>query len=321
MPLLETFSTAELPPHRRLEFWNDLTGSAFTPLVTDPIDRRAFVGRLTRTQVGEIRMAEARSDPAIVRHSRQHVARCREAIFMLCLQLDGVSINRQQGRESVLRYGDFHLLDSSRPYEVSFQQSNRMLVLSIPHADLVRRMPNPESVVAIPMSGRNGVAGLLSSLLCNFWQQRRTGDETFLSPRFSEAILDLVASVYAGINAAVPAGASIAMARREQIRGYIETHLHDPTLTPGSVAAAVHLSARRLHQLFEADGETVGAYILRRRLEECARAMSDASQRSRTVTEIAFLHGFNNASHFGRVFRERYQATPSDYRRRAIAAA
>ena len=316
MPRLETFSTAELPPHRRLEYWNDLTGSAFTPLVTDPVDRRAFVGRLTRTQVGEIRIAEARSDPAIVRHSRQHVARSREAIFMLCLQLDGVSINRQQGRESVLRYGDFHLLDSSRPYEVSFQQSNRMLVLSIPHPDLARRMPNPESLVAIPMSGRNGVAGLLSSLLCNFWQQRRTGDETFLSPRFSEAILDLVASAYASINAAVPAGSSIAIARREQIRSHIETHLHDPTLTPGSVAAAVHLSPRRLHQLFEADGETVGAYILRRRLEECARAMADASQRSRTVTEIAFLHGFNNASHFGRVFRERYQSTPSDYRRR-----
>ena len=320
MPQLETFSTAELPPHRRLEYWNDLTGSAFTPLVTDPLDRRAFAGRLTRTQVGQIRLAEARSEPAIVRHSRQHVARTRDASFMLCLQLDGVSVNRQQGREAVLRYGDFHLLDSSRPYEVSFQQSNRMLVLSVPHPELTRRMPNPESVVGIAMSGRSGVSGLLSSLLCNFWQQRRTGDEAYLSPRFSEAILDLVASAYACITATAADGSSIAIARREQIRSYIETHLHDPALTPGSVAAAVHLSPRRLHQLFEADGETVGAYILRRRLEECARAMSDASQRSRTVTEIAFLHGFNNASHFGRVFRERYQSTPSDYRRRSTAA-
>ena len=316
MPQLETFSTAELPPHRRLDYWNDLTGSAFTPLVTDPVDRRAFVGRLTRTQIGEIRLAEARSEPAIVRHSYQHVARAREAVFMFCLQLDGVSASRQQGRESVLRYGDFHLLDSSRPYEVCFEQANRMLVLSIPQPELQRRMPNPDSVVGISMSGRSGVGSLLSSLLCNFWQQRRGGDETFLSPRFSEAILDLIASAYAGINAAAPEGSSISIARREQVRSYIESHLHDPTLTPGGVAAAVHLSPRRLHQLFEADGETVGAYILRRRLEECARAMSDAAQRSRTVTEIAFLHGFNNASHFGRVFRERYKSTPSDYRRR-----
>jgi AraC-like DNA-binding protein len=317
MAQLETFSTAEQPQHRRLEYWNDLTGSAFTPLVTDPVDRRAFVGRLTCTQIGDIRVSEARSEPATVRHSRQHVARAREALFMLCLQLDGVSFNRQQGRESVLRYGDFHLLDSLRPYEVCFHEANRMLVLSIPQQELARRLANPEALVGIPLSGRSGIPSLLSSLLCNFWQQRHGGDDRLLSPRFSEAILDLIASAYAGIAQSV-SGTSLALARREQIRSYIESHLHDPALTPGRVAAAVHLSARRLHQLCEADGETVGSYILRRRLEECARAISDAAQRSRTVTEIAFLHGFNNASHFGRVFRERYGSTPTDYRRRLL---
>jgi AraC-like DNA-binding protein len=320
MPQLETFTTTELPLHRRLEYWNDLTGNAFTPLVTDPLDRRAFVGRLTRIQVGDIRLAEARSEPATVRHSRQHVARSREAVFMLCLQLDGISITRQQGRESILRYGDFHLLDSSRPYDLSFQQFNRMLVLAIPQMDLARRMANPEGVVGLAMSGKSGLSGLLSSLLCSFWQQRRSGDDRFLSPRFSEALLDLIASAYASVAHAGTEGSSIAVARREQIRSYIETHLHNPALTPGRVAEAVHLSPRRLHQLFEADGETVGSYILRRRLEECARAITDAAQRGRTVTEIAFLHGFNNASHFGRVFRERYGSTPSDYRRRATVA-
>jgi len=320
MTALETFSTSEQPQHRRLEYWNDLTGSAFTPLVTDPVDRRAFIGRLTRTQIGDIRLSEARSEPATVRHSRQHVARAREALFMLCLQLDGVSFNRQQGREAVLRYGDFHLLDSLRPYEVRFQEANRMLVLSIPQQELARRMANPEGLVGMPLSGRSGVSGLLSNLLCGFWHQRRAGDDRFLSPHFSEAILDLIASAYAGVPEGA-SGTSVAIARREQIRSYIESHLHDPSLTPGRVAAAVHLSARRLHQLFEPDGETVGSYILRRRLEECARAISDVAQRRRTVTEIAFLHGFNNASHFGRVFREHYGYTPSDYRRRTTELA
>ncbi len=46
MPALETFSTAELPPHRRLDYWNDLAGSAFTPLVPAPVERPAFVGRM-----------------------------------------------------------------------------------------------------------------------------------------------------------------------------------------------------------------------------------------------------------------------------------
>ena len=320
MPLLESFATSEVPLTRRLDYWNELTGNAFTPLVSDPFDRSAFSGRLTRTQVGDIRLAEAHSEPAVVHHSRQHVARAREALYLLCLQLDGVSLTRQQGRESVLRYGDFHLLDSSRPYQLSFRQSNRMLVLAIPHRDLVRRLTHPESVVGLPMSGRSGLPGLLSSLLAGFWQQRRDGEHPHLSPRFSEALLDLIASAYVSVIGAGTEHSSVVVARREQVRTYIENHLHDPALTPGHVAAAVHLSARRLHQLFQTDGETVGAYILRRRLEECARALADPAQRGRTVTEIAFLHGFNNASHFGRVFRERCAATPSEFRRKAAAS-
>jgi AraC family transcriptional regulator, positive regulator of tynA and feaB len=91
--------------------------------------------------------------------------------------------------------------------------------------------------------------------------------------------------------------------------------LHDPQLTPARVAGAMHMSPRYLHHLFEEEGETVSRYILRRRLEECARAMRDAAQLGRTVTEIAFQHGFNDASHFGRVFRERFGMSPRDYRR------
>ncbi len=320
MPLLESFSTSEVPAHRRVDYWNELTGDCFTPLVSEPLNRQAFAGRLTRTLVGDIRLAEATSEPAVVHHSRLHVARAREALYLLCLQLDGVSVTRQQGRESLLRYGDFHLLDSSRPYQLSFQQSNRMLVLAIPQRDLTRRLANPESVLGLPMSGKAGLPNLLSSLLCGFWQQRRSGEDRYLSPRFSEALLDLIASAYASVAGAGTEHSSVTVARREQVRTYIETHLHDPTLTPGRVAEAVHLSPRRLHQLFEADGETVGTYILRRRLEDCARAMTDPSQQGRTVTEIAFLHGFNNASHFGRVFRVRFGATPSEYRRRSTAS-
>src|SRR6185312_7065295 len=157
MPLLESFSTSEVPPMRRLDYWNELTGNAFTPLVSDPLDRLAFSGRLTRTQVGDIRLAEARSEPAVVHHSRQHVARAREALYLLCLQLDGISIARQQGREASLRFGDFLLLDSGRPYQLSFQQSTRMLVLAVAHRDLERRLANPESVIGLPMSGRIGL--------------------------------------------------------------------------------------------------------------------------------------------------------------------
>jgi len=110
-------------------------------------------------------------------------------------------------------------------------------------------------------------------------------------------------------------------ARREQIRQYIEAHLRDPQLTPMRVAAALHISTRYLHQVFNTDGETVARYILRRRVEECARALQDEAQVDSSVTDIAFRHGFNDASHFGRVFRAYYGTTPRGYRRQRPADA
>jgi AraC-like DNA-binding protein len=76
------------------------------------------------------------------------------------------------------------------------------------------------------------------------------------------------------------------------------------------------MSVRYLHQLFNEGEETVARYILRRRLEECARALEDRAQFGRTITEIAFQNGFNDASHFGRVFREQFGCTPREYRQR-----
>jgi AraC-like DNA-binding protein len=67
-----------------------------------------------------------------------------------------------------------------------------------------------------------------------------------------------------------------------------------------------------MHRLQALENETLARYILRRRLEECARALAAPLQR-RSVTEIAFLYGFKSATHFGRAFRDRYGVTPGKY--------
>jgi AraC-like DNA-binding protein len=108
---------------------------------------------------------------------------------------------------------------------------------------------------------------------------------------------------------------SLATSHRIRIVNYIEAHLGDPDLTPMRVAEACKMTPRYLHHLFSEESETVARFILRRRLEECSRALTLPSQRGRTVTSIAFDFGFNSPTHFGRVFRARYGVTPRDFRR------
>jgi AraC-like DNA-binding protein len=318
MAQLETLSTAGLEPRRKIEYWNDVVCSTFTPSLSDPIDLKSFSGWLTRTTLDDLRLVEAYSDAQRVLHSREHVARSRLALYYVHLQLSGESVSRQDGREARLGAGDFTLCDSTRPYEIVFKGPNRMLVLGIPDGTLRRHLACPERVVAMPMSGSVGVPGLLSHFMRDFWRQCHESFDSVNDARIAHAILDLLASAYAALPQARSERSALATAHRVRILDYIEVHLADPDLTPMKVADACKMTPRYLHHLFSDQVETVARYILRRRLEECSRAMSAPAQRGRTVTAIAFDHGFNSPTHFGRVFRARYGMTPREYRRRLL---
>jgi AraC family transcriptional regulator, positive regulator of tynA and feaB len=314
MAQLETFSTAGLDPRRKLDFWNDMACASFTPLLSEPHDPRNFNGSLARTRVGELSVAEVCSDAQRVKHLRSHVARSRLSMFFVHMQLEGQSVNRQAGREAPLGPGDFTLCDTSRPYEIEFDAPNRMFVLGIPDAMLRRHIACPERVVAIPMSGSHGLSGLLSDFLQRFWLECREQIDVSVTPMMTSAVLELLSSAYAVLPEASSDRSSLVTAHRVRIMNYIEAHLGDPDLTPMRVADACKITPRYLHYLFSGESETVARFILRRRLEECSRALTLPSQRGRTVTAIAFDYGFNSPTHFGRVFREKYGMTPREFR-------
>jgi AraC-like DNA-binding protein len=106
--------------------------------------------------------------------------------------------------------------------------------------------------------------------------------------------------------------------RRKDIIRYIEEHLRDPALSPASIAAGLRLSPRYLRTIFSISGERVSAYILRRRLEECARQMRNPAWNGHTLTEIAFSWGFNSSAYFTRCFHEQFGVAPRDYRRAQV---
>ena len=315
MAHIESFSTVGLDQRHKLTYWNDRACESFSPLVSDPVDIRTFNGSIERTSIGDMTLAEVYSEAQVVRHSRAHAARTRQSMFFLHLQMEGESINRQDGREALLRAGDFTFCDSMRHYEIVFPAANRMLVLGIPDARLRRHVACPESLVAIPMLASNGVGGLLSRFLRNYWVECHQSLDEATAGRVTVAILDLIGAAYADNPRSQSNCSSLATAHRIRIVNFIEAHLHDPDLTPTRLAQACKMTARYLHHLFADQDETVARYILRRRLEACSQALLSTAQRGRTVTAIAFDYGFNSPTHFGRVFRTKYGITPRDFRR------
>ena len=118
------------------------------------------------------------------------------------------------------------------------------------------------------------------------------------------------------------AGQQTALTQREalkdRIRGYVALHLHNPALTVDQIAHALNCSKRHLYNAFAEEEETLASYIQRLRLEACIRELQQDGAQARPITDIALSWGFNNLSHFSRVFREHTGKSPSEFRHESL---
>ncbi|MEO0033977.1 MAG: hypothetical protein RIS94_3735 [Pseudomonadota bacterium] len=89
------------------------------------------------------------------------------------------------------------------------------------------------------------------------------------------------------------------------------------SLSPADVAVKLGISVRYLQTLFASRGLTFSASISQIRVERARRALRSDRFACCSITEIAHLFGFCDASHFNRVFKRQYGLTPSTYRNEA----
>lgn len=110
-----------------------------------------------------------------------------------------------------------------------------------------------------------------------------------------------------------PAQHRLAYARRmNRVLDHIDAHLDAP-LELAALAELAHFSPFHFHRLFAAwTGETLGAYLQRRRLEAAAQGLTLHPQRS--VLQLALAVGFGSGEAFSRAFKLHFGCTPSAWR-------
>ena len=99
-----------------------------------------------------------------------------------------------------------------------------------------------------------------------------------------------------------------------RLKAHIRAHLSDPELCLASTAAALGISPRYVNDLLSDENTSFQRHVLTERLAHCERDLSSPMLAHRHVSEIAFAWGFNDLSHFGRMFREQYLTSPRDGR-------
>lgn len=310
-----SMTTDSVLPHERAEFWSDLVSRHVTPMRIEPTSAQLLRGHVEARVIGDLGVARVSGAGVHALHTRAHVARAGDHRYAACVHLAGEARITRRGEQLALQRGDVFITDSRQEFTLDLDRPWRHLLITLPTPWLDSRVARPEllsgAVLRDHPLGRLwgshlasgfALAGELSSPAAALFARHSV---ELLAQLLEEAHRDDPTPSEAW-RAAIFLGACRVIALK----------FGDPHLTPDQIARAMNLSTRTLERVFAANGQTIMRRVFDERIRQAAALLAAPEPAHRSVTEIAFACGFNDASHFGRVFAAKMGMTPSQWRRR-----
>ncbi|MGW7448253.1 AraC-like ligand-binding domain-containing protein [Kitasatospora sp. NPDC054795] len=307
-----SLSTAPLSAAARAEAWHEAVSHTFVPMAVDLLEKVPSPGTIVSRRLGPIRISRIQAGPQVVTRGRRMIAADDPPSLILSLQERGTAVKEQDGRETVVRPGEFSVTDSSRVFRKRIDEGFVFTSFHFPREELDVPERDLRGLTATAFSGTEGSSALVATYLAQLARQA-AGLDHVVGRRAAATALDLLAMLLDERGGRTRPQNPQSAASLERVKEHILRNLRDPDLSPSAVAEANFMSVRFLHKLFQQEGVTLGTWIRTQRLERCSRDLVRPMAEELGVAGIARRWGFANSSHFSRAFREAYGVSPRDW--------
>jgi AraC-like DNA-binding protein len=170
--------------------------------------------------------------------------------------------------------------------------------------DRLRPFSWPRNVAVVNLHRRSPRGRVLTAAVEHLWAEVVAAPAS-RAHELATGIIDTVRAVLRpGDFAPDDRGLTLAM------KDHIAANLPDLALGPDSLRATFFCSRSALYRLFRADGG-VAAYIRNQRLLRCFDELTQPAAANTSITTIATRWGFENPSHFNRLFKATFGLSPS----------
>ena len=193
-------------------------------------------------------------------------------------------------------------------YEISAQSTeSEVLTLIFPRELVQVELPLMVDAMGTLFDDNSASAQVFSDHMLSLQRNLVTATTAEVAP-LMQGTMGLLDSLvrYGDIASAAAQGATL-----RTICGFIDQHLHDPTLGVDGICQQFRCSRATLYRLFQPLGG-VREHIQRRRLIACFKAIVQHGQRR--IYDIALDFGFVSPSHFSNLFRGYFGITPRQAR-------
>jgi AraC-like DNA-binding protein len=313
------FSTDHIAPRDRVRFWCDYFAKQAHSITPGEIpDPAAFRAEARGTAAGEFALLEIYSGLDRVQRTAADIAKDlakdkTEAFFVRRFRAPVIwkAASRSTPVDLVHEPGDFCVSASEWQFDAEWKGPASFDMLVIPRAALSPIITGGRLECPFRLPGTSPLGSLLGAAI-----DAAKAQAPLLPDELGEAVLrnlcGLVALTCNASNEGNNRGRdSQHAARLAAVKRYVDLQLADPTLTPASAAAALGISARQLHRLFEQNNMSFAKYVSRERLLRCRDAIAGATGTGRSVVDIAFGWGFNSMATFYRAFVGEFGGPPA----------
>jgi AraC-like DNA-binding protein len=313
------FSTDDLPPRDREEFFVELVAKYVMNMTSsDRRDAAGYSAQFDAYVAGRFTLFEYQTPYQTGRRTAADVGRGRGDTFRL-QRLPRECISRATTTPATtteirIAAGDFSVTSTEWPNRGSMKDGLSASGLLIPHAVLSPLIAGGRLTGPVAIRAGSPLGSLLRAAL-----DSANAQVPLLSADLGDAVLENLCGLVALACGASDEGRwngreSLRAARLEAAKRYIHQHLAEPGLTPASTAAALGISVRHLHVLFEPTGTSFAQYLTQQRLLQCRAALTSPTGGSRSVADIAFGWGFNSLATFYRAFEREFGLPPTALR-------
>ena len=312
------FSTDELPPRDRVQFWCDYFAKqihSITP--SGSPDPDAFSAEASGSVAGEFALLDIKSGLERVQRTAADVAKDKTEAFFV-RQFHGPVIWKAvpggMSVDLIHEPGDFCVSSTEWRFDAESKGPASFEILVIPQAALSPLLAGGRLARPFRLPGASPLGSLLGAAM-----NAAKAQAPLLADDLGEAVLRNLCGLVVLACGTSGEGTeqtrdSLRAAQLTAVKRHLDLHLADPDLTPASAAAAQGISARQLHRLFESSGSTFARYVLRQRLLRCRDTIAGATGTGRSVVDIAFGWGFNSMATFYRAFASEFGSPPAGLR-------
>jgi AraC family transcriptional regulator, positive regulator of tynA and feaB len=312
------FSTEDVRPGERYDFWRDTTRRYLAANDTAPDEPENFSLKMAAAELGELTLISVTTGLVTCTHSRRHIESTADEL-MLIRQTRGQMSMHHNNHELTLDAGQMTLIDPRLVYTCRYGADAALVVVKCPRRSLAARIGNMESHAGRKLVADSGITGLLSELIGVLPRHAAALDVT--AEQTSNQVLDLLAASLLKVSGGgVPRTGASRRMLAHRLSAAIDRALMDHTATAETIAQSAGMSLRYANSILSEYHDTsVTRLLLARRLERCRQILADPLCLHRSISTVAYGWGFADLTHFARTFRRAFGLAPNEYRQRHTA--